>query len=441
MAEPAAMHASQGLTISEKILSKHSDGICRAGEIVVCRVDSAMATDGSAPMAIDYFHKMGGKTLRQAESIVFAMDHYAPPDNPASVRLQDSIRAFSAAQGNVLYEIGAGIGHQLMAERGHVLPGGLVLGADSHAVTYGALNAFATGIGSSDLAAIMLTGKLWLKVPTSVRVELRGHLTPGIDAKDVALEVISRLDAELTAYKTLEFSGDGAASLSLEQRMVLANMSAEAGAKAGVFEADSKTFEYLRHQIGSSVADTSVSADPGAHYAHIERIDLPALEPRLALPPRDGAAAQIVALEKHQGQPVDMVYLGTCTGGRVSDFEKALAILRHGGKKHPRVQLVVTPASDRVLSGLGANGLLNEFIAFGALIMTPGCGACCGTCGSIPGDGKVVLSAANRNFTGRMGNPKADIYLASPQTCAAAALTGVITDPRGRLPSPSEKHP
>jgi len=389
-------------------------------------------------MAIDYFHKMGGTALHRPESIVFAMDHYAPPDNPATVRLQDTVRDFTAARGNVLYEIGAGIGHQLMAEHGHVAPGGLVLGADSHAVTYGALNAFAAGIGSSDMAAVMMTGKLWLKVPESIRLLLTGQLPQGVDAKDIALEIIDHLDADFTSYKTLEFSGNGVASLSLEQRMVLANMSAEAGAKAGIFAADGKTFDYLRHQTGKDIADTSVSADTDAHYAAEVAIDLSELSPRLALPPRNGAAAEVVALEDFQGRAVDMVYLGTCTGGRSSDYEKALAIIRRGGKKHPRVQLVVTPASDRVLSGLGATGLLNEFIQFGAVIMTPGCGACCGSCGGIPGDGKVVLSAANRNFTGRMGNAKADIYLASPQACAAAALTGEITDPRHFLAPQSE---
>jgi 3-isopropylmalate/(R)-2-methylmalate dehydratase large subunit len=425
-----APRSPRGLTISEKILAAHSGAQCLAGESLVCRIDSAMATDGSAPMAIDYFRKMGGTALREPERIVFAMDHYAPPDNPATVRLQDVLRDFSESQGNVLYEIGAGIGHQLMVERGHVMPGALVLGADSHAVTYGALNAFAAGIGSSDMAAVMLTGKLWLKVPETIRVVLTGHLPACVDTKDVALEVIRRIDPDFASYKALEFSGDGVASLTLEQRMVLANMSAEAGAKAGVFEADDRTYEYLRRQAGRDIPESSVRADPDAVYAGVEEIDLSALAPRLALPPRNGAAAEIVALEKFQGTRVDMVYLGTCTGGRSSDFEKALAVIRRGGKKHPRVQLVVTPASDRILSGLGASGMLNEFIQLGAIIMTPGCGACCGTCGGIPGDGKVVLSAANRNFTGRMGNARADIYLASPEACAAAALTGVITDPR-----------
>ena len=421
---------TQGLTIAEKILSNHSSGICRAGQSVVCRVDCAMATDGSAPMAIDYFHKMGGTKLRNPENIIIAMDHYAPPDNPGTIALQDSIRSFTKEQGNVLYEIGAGVGHQLMAERGHVVPGSLVLGADSHAVAYGALNAFATGIGSSDMAAVMLTGKLWLKVPETIRIELTGKLRPGIDAKDIALEINRRLDPDFASYKILEFSGEGAASLSLEQRMVLANMSTEAGAKAGVFDADEVTFDYLYQQLGQHITGEAVVADGNASYAGHEEINLSSLEPLLAVPPKGGAAADIVSIKDYAGQSVTMVYLGTCTGGRVSDFEKAIELIRRGGPKHPDVQLIITPASDRVSESLAAKGMMEEFINFGAILMTPGCGACCGTCGRIPGDGEVVLSAANRNFSGRMGNAKAEIYLASPEACAAAALTGKITDPR-----------
>jgi len=428
---------NQGLTIAEKILSHHyatgNTRVCRAGQSVVCHIDCAMATDGSAPMAIDYFHKMGGTKLRCPENIVIAMDHYAPPENPGTIALHDTIRTFTKQHGNVLYETGAGVGHQLMAERGHALPGNLVLGADSHAVAYGALNAFATGIGSSDMAAIMLTGKLWLTVPETIAIHLTGKLMPGVDAKDIALEIIRRLDPDFTACKVLEFRGEGIAALNLEQRMVLANMSTEAGAKAGVFEADETTFDYLCQQTGHRLTASPATADPDAGYAGVEEIDLSALEPLVAVPPRDAAAAEIVALKKYAGQKIDMVYLGTCTGGRISDFKKALEVIRKGGAKHPDVQLIITPASDRISDILATTGMWTEFINFGAIFMMPGCGACCGTCGRIPRDGEIVLSAANRNFSGRMGNAKADIYLASPEACAAAALSGRITDPRNIL--------
>tara|TARA_R110000787_G_scaffold181008_3_gene293097 strand:- start:30169 stop:31449 length:1281 start_codon:yes stop_codon:yes gene_type:complete len=414
-------------TIAEKILSAHCGRPCYAGESVVCRVDAAMATDGSAPMAIDYFRGMGGEKLADPKSLIFALDHYAPPDNPATVALQDRIRKFSTEQGNVLYDIGAGIGHQLMIERGHVRPGDLVVGADSHAVAYGAANAFAVGVGSSDLAAVMLTGKLWFRVPESIRIELIGKLPASLDAKDIALEINRTLDPQDASYRVLEFTGEGAVSLTFEERMLLSNMSTDAGAKAGVFDADSVTTTYLKNQDGLRHA---VTADEGAVYAKHLSIDLNTLTPRLARPPVNGQAAEIVELGQDVDTPVDMVYLGTCTGGRQSDLESALRVLRAGGGKHPRVQLVVTPASDRVYAGLAADGMLEEFIRMGALMMTPGCGSCCGTCGAIPGDEKVVISAANRNFTGRMGNPKARVFLASPAACAAAAVTGKITDPR-----------
>ena len=408
-------------------MSHHCGHDCRAGETVVCRVDAAMATDGSAPMAIDYFHAMGGQTLADPDHLVIALDHYAPPDNPATVALQDRIREFTKTHGNVIYEIGAGIGHQLMMERGHIRPGMLVVGADSHAVEYGAANAFATGIGSSDLAAVMLTGKLWFRVPESIRVELSGKLPAGLDSKDIALEINRVLDPQDAGYRTLEFAGPGARSLTFEERMLLANMSTDAGAKAGVFEADEKTAAYLgvaEHEMDAT------AADPGALYAKHLEIDLDQLKPKLARPPVGSAAAEIVDLDDDEGTPVDMIYLGTCTGGRKSDLESALRILQAGGGKAPGVQLLVTPASDRVYGDLAANGLLSAFLEYGALMMTPGCGSCCGTCGAIPGDDKVVMSAANRNFTGRMGNPRARVYLTSPEACAAAAVTGKITDPR-----------
>lgn len=420
-----------GATIAEKILSAHCGRECCAGESVVCKVDAAMASDGSAPMAIDYFNKMGGKTLADPKSIVFALDHYSPPDNPATVALQDRMRNFTAKQGNVLYEIGTGISHQLMIERGHVQPGQLVVGADSHSVQYGAANVFSTGVGSSDLAAVMLTGKLWFRVPESIRIRMTGALNPGVDAKDIALEINRILDPADASYRALEFSGEGAASLKFEERMLLSNMSTDAGAKAGVFAADAVTDAYLQ---GADTLQGAVIADEDATYALELEIDLSNLTPRLARPPVDGAAAEIVEIEMDIGQPVDMAYLGTCTGGRRSDFERALKILRAGGRKDPRVQLIVTPASDQVYGDIAGNGMLAEFIKFGALIMTPGCGSCCGTCGTIPGDEKVVISAANRNFTGRMGNAKARVFLASPEACAAAAVTGKITDPRTLLP-------
>ncbi|HLI12893.1 MAG TPA: aconitase/3-isopropylmalate dehydratase large subunit family protein [Alphaproteobacteria bacterium] len=414
-----------GKTISEKILSAASGRDARAGDLVVCEVDHALGTDGSMPMALDYFAQMDGRRVRHPGRIAIALDHYAPAPNPKTSALHDRLRAFAAAQGVALWEVGDGIGHQLMVESGRAVPGSLVVGADSHAVTYGALNAFATGIGSSDLAAIMLCGRLWLRVPESIRVTLEGELPVGIYPKDVALALAKRLGADGATYRAMEFHGSGLARLDLEDRLVLSNLCVEMGAKCGVFPADEKTLSYLDGRARGPFA--CVAPDADASYAGEVDVDLRRLTPLLALPHQ---VDRVVPITEAKGTPVQMVYLGTCTGGRVRDFHQALAVLRNAPRVARGVQLVVTPASREVLAALARDGSLQKFVELGAVIVTPGCGSCCGTCGAIPGDGVRVISTANRNFKGRMGNAKAEIYLASPASCAAAAVTGKITDPR-----------
>jgi len=326
--------------------------------------------------------------------------------------------------------VGEGIGHQLVVESGRAWPGGLTVGGDSHAVTYGALNTFATGIGSSDLAAILACGRMWLRVPESIQVTLAGRLPKGVYPKDVALALAGKLGADGAIYQALEFSGPGVAALDLEDRLVLSNFAVEMGAKNAIFPADHKTFEYLAQRSFSGTSDVA-DPDPRASYVREITLDLDSLSPQVALPHQ---VDQVVKIQNEhegaRGTPVQMVYLGTCTGGRVRDFHQALAVLKAGGGVAPGIQLVVTPASRAVLEVLSRDGTLAEFISMGAVIGTPGCGSCCGTCGAIPGDGVNVISTANRNFKGRMGNGNAAIYLASPASCAAAAVAGVITDPR-----------
>lgn len=397
-----------GKTISEKILSAKSGRDARAGEVVICPVDSALGTDGSTPMALDYFEAMGGVRVHDPGRLVFALDHYAPAPSRHTAQLHERMRAFAAKQGILVWEVGEGIGHQLMIESGRAAPGGLVVGADSHAVTYGAVNCFATGIGSSDLAAILMCGKIWLKVPHSIRVTLTGELPPGVFAKDIALALAGQLGADGAAYQALEFAGPSLGRLSLDDRLVLANLAVEMGAKNGIFPG-------------------LVEADADAVYAREVHVALDALGPQIALPHR---VDRVVEIARASGTPVQMVYLGTCTGGRASDFHQARDILKAGGGVARGVQLVVTPASRAVLETLARDGTLADFIALGAVIGTPGCGSCCGTCGAIPGDGVNVISTANRNFQGRMGNSAVSIYLASPASCAAAAVRGAITDPR-----------
>jgi 3-isopropylmalate/(R)-2-methylmalate dehydratase large subunit len=416
-------------TISEKILSVKSGRCAKAGDVVVCQVDAALGTDGSTPMALDYFAAMGGCRVRDPERIAFALDHYAPAPSRHTAQLHQRMRDFAAAQGIALWDVGEGIGHQLMVESGRALPGGLAVGADSHAVTYGALNCFGTGIGSSDLAAIFLSGRIWLRVPDSIRVTLTGTLAPGVYPKDIALALAHELGAGGATYQALEFAGPGVAALDLEDRLVLSNLSVEMGAKNGIFPADERTLRYLDGRIQAPFEP--VAADPGARYVREISIALGTLAPQIALPHQ---VDRVQPVGEAAGTPVQMVYLGTCTGGRARDFHQARDILKAAGGPAPGVQLVVTPASRAVLQTIAGDGTLADFIAMGAIIGIPGCGSCCGTCGAIPGDGVNVISTANRNFKGRMGNSDAAIFLASPASCAAAAVRGKIADPREIVP-------
>ena len=414
-----------GRTIVEAILSRASGREARAGDVVVCDVDTMLAPDASAPMTLDYFERMGGTSVFAPERIVFAMDHYAPPPSAASANHHRRMRAFAAEHGISVCEVGEGIGHQRLLELGRALPGQVVIGADSHTVTFGALNAFATGIGSSDLAAAMITGRVWLRVPRTIRVELVGHLAPDVSAKDIVLYLLEHFGADGADYRSLEFCGPGVDALELADRLVLANMSVEMGAKCGLFRADAIVHDYLATR--TYVAYEGVEPDDDAVYEHHVRVDLDAIAPSVARPHR---VDSIDAVSVAAGVRVDMVFVGTCTGGRVEDFHAFRNAVLRGGGIASDVTVVLTPASRDVLAAIIADGTLSELVAMGAVLTTPGCGACCGTSGAIPSDGMTVVSTANRNFKGRMGNATASIYLASPQTCGASAATGVITDPR-----------
>jgi 3-isopropylmalate/(R)-2-methylmalate dehydratase large subunit len=415
-------------TITEKILSAKAGREVHAGEIAICRVDHVLGTDASSPMAIDYFEKMGGQRLFDPSRVLFSFDHYAPPASARTAAFHDRVRAFARKYGAELCDVGEGISFQVLAERGGALPGSLVIGADSHTVTAGALNLFATGVGSSDLAAAMITGQVWLRVPQSIKVNLTGTRTAYLSAKDVALALVKAIGADGANYSALEFHGSALGAFTLEERMVICNLGVEMDAKASIFPSDATTHEYLSgRKVG---LDAPVTADIHATYAREVTIDLSKLSPRVALP---HSPDNVVSIEEAVGTPVHMVFLGTCTGGRVGDFHEALkALNRAGGTVAEGVQLVVTPASREVADALREDGTLAMFEDLGAIVTTVGCGACCGTSGVIPGDGMNVLSTANRNFKARMGNATASIYLASPAACGASAATGKITDPRQR---------
>lgn len=412
-------------TIAEKVLSQKSGTDSLAGDVVICDIDHLVATDGSMPMTIDYFERMGGTAIANAASTSVSLDHYSPPPNRTTATLHEKIRAFAGRHGMTVFEVGDGIGHQVMMETGRALPGDLVIGADSHTVTYGALNALATGVGSSDLAAAMICGQIWLRVPETIKIELEGELGERVHAKDIVLALVRKLGADGAAYKALEFTGSAVNAMTMDERALLANMSVEMGAKCGLFHADATTRAFLDAQ--GSGQGKPVEADPDATYCETVNIDISTLDPQIALPHQ---VHTVVPVGEASDAPIQMVYIGTCAGGRASDLHEALSVLRHGEHIAPGVQMIYTPASRQTLTQVTRDGTLAEFIAMGGIIQTAGCGSCCGTCGAIPGDGVNVISTANRNFKGRMGNAEASIYLASPQSCAAAALCGRITDPR-----------
>ena len=430
-------------TISEQILSSKSGRDAHAGDVVVCDVDLVLSTDAATPMAIDYFERMGGEQVFDPRRILLALDHYAPPSSPATEAHHDKMRAFAARFGIDVHAVGDGISHQIAAESARALPGSLVVGADSHTVTCGALNAFATGVGSSDIAAAMISGRIWLRVPESIKVVLSGTLPVGVEAKDLVLALVKEIGVDGASYKTLEFCGPGLSKLDLDERMVIANMSIEMGAKAGIFPADEATWRYLADASSSAIephsewqpgaaarcstAGADVSPDDGAIYSREIALDMSSLSPNIALP---HSPDNVVAVDAAMGVPIQMVFLGTCTGGRSSDFRRALQVLEAGGGIAPGVHVVVTPASRQVRDDLIADGTLDKLAALGATITTPGCGPCYGTSGPIPSDAMNVISTANRNFKARMGNASASIYLASPATCAAAAAAGKVVDPR-----------
>ena len=422
---PADAAMPLGLTMAEKLLSRAAGRPLRAGDVAVCEIDGAMGTDGSIPMALDYLQSIQGGDVPGApnkpERLAFAFDHYGPDSGTRALALQQRARAYAQRHGIEIFEVAQGIGHQRMIECGRVLPGLLVVGADSHAVSYGALNSFGTGIGSSDLAGILQCNQLWMKVPASLKITLVGCLQTAASAKDAALVLARMLGADGANYLALEFDGPGLLTLDMNDRIVLANMSVEMGAKAGLFPFDDVTKAYLTGR--AAVPYLPVAADANAHYASTLVLDLAQVVPQLALPHR---VDKVSDLSDVPVTPINMVYLGTCTGGRTKDYAEALEVLQRGGGVAPGVRLVVTPASEEVRAELQSSGMLLAFQALGAEINPPGCGACCGTCGSIPDDGARIVSTANRNFKGRMGNREALIYLASPKTCAAAAVRGSV---------------
>ncbi len=413
-----------GKTIAEKILSAHSGTDARAGDIVVADVDFVMGQDGTSPLAIRALEEMGVSGVFDAAKVALVMDHSSPSPLEGVSALHTMMRDFGKRTGATIYDVGEGVCHQLIPEKGHVVPGDLMVGCDSHTCTYGALNVFSTGVGSTDGAAAMAAGKLWFKVPETVSVTYTGALAPGVFSKDLILHLAGELGADGATYEALEFGGPVIDGLSVEARMTISNMAIELGAKAGLMKADAKTLAWFAGRGQRTPHPQNPDAD--AVYERELTFDASGIGPQVAKP---HAVDNVSPVEEVEGTPIAQGFLGTCTNGRLEDLAIAASILK-GRTVHRDVRFIVAPASRRILLDAIAAGYIQTLVEAGAALVTAGCGPCVGTHNGVPSDGENVISTANRNFKGRMGNSNAFIYLASPATVAASVIEGRITDPR-----------
>lgn len=411
-------------TIAEKILSRHSGKTLRAGDFAVCKVDFAFGQDGTSSIIIDRIKELGVNKLKTDFCMV--IDHSAPSPSEGVSRVHKKMRDFSQTFGTEIFDIGCGICHQVIPESGKVLPGDLVLGADSHTCTYGAIGAFSTGVGSTDLAIALAAGRNWFKVPATIKIIVKGKPGKGVFAKDMILHIIGKLTADGATYKAVEFYGPVIDNMDMDGRFTVCNMLVEMGAKCGFMPVDKKTLAWFKPRVKKGKQLKGITADPGALYENVYEFDVSKVKPQVSIPHSVDNVADAVSLKKVK---IDQVFLGTCTNGRINDFKIAAKILKKH-KVHPLVRMIIAPSSKTVYLEAIKLGLVDIFIKAGAVIVAPGCGPCVGTHNGIPSDGEVVISTANRNFKGRMGNPAAFIYLASPATVAASAVKGYITDPR-----------
>ncbi|MFA5114662.1 MAG: 3-isopropylmalate dehydratase large subunit [Candidatus Omnitrophota bacterium] len=415
-----------GKTIAEKILGSHCGRELSAGDFAVCKIDFAFGQDGTSSIIIDRVREMGLKHLKAPFCMV--IDHSAPSPSEGVSRVHKKMREFAVAYGARLYDVGCGICHQVIPESGQVLPGDLVLGADSHTSTYGALGAFSTGVGSTDLAVALATGKNWFKVPETLKIILKGSVPRGFFAKDIILYIITRIGADGATYKAIEFSGPVIDKLDMDGRFTISNMVVEMGAKTGFMPVDKKTVSWLKPRVNKRRIK-SAAADRDARYRAIIEYDISKLSPQVSSPHSVDSAEPAENLKKIK---IDQAFLGTCTNGRLDDLRIAARMLK-SRKVAEGVKFIVAPASRSILLEALNSGIIDVLVKAGAAVVAPGCGPCVGTHNGVPADGEIVISSANRNFKGRMGNPSAFIYLASPATVVASAIQGYITDPRKYL--------
>ena len=416
-----------GYTLTEKILMKNTGkSSIKPGELIIVNVDRVMVHDIFAPFVIEKFREMGFEKVWDADKIVLVYDHLVPTSFIEDFRHHQIGDAFAAEQGIKAVHRVDGVCHQLMPELGYVVPGQVTFGTDSHTTTYGAVGAFATGIGYTEMAAIFGTGQLWIKVPPTIKFNINGELPEGVFAKDIILTIIGDIGADGATYKAMEFGGSTIENLSIAGRMILCNMAVEAGAKVGVIAPDDKTFEFSKVD-GSEYQH--LKSDSDACYEKVFEYDASNFKPVVACPSN---VDNIKDVEAMIGTPIDQGFIGSCTNGRLEDLEIAAAILK-GRTIAPFTRLIVTPASRSIYLEATRKGIIKILIEAGAIVNPPGCGLCCGRSGGIVSDGETVIATNNRNFLGRMGGPKSKIFLASPATVAAAVLEGKIVDPRKYL--------
>ncbi len=413
-------------TVAEKILASHSDlDEVHPGEIVKAKIDFAFMPALTAALSFYAMYDMDIEKVWDRDKVTILLDHIAPATNITNASLHKECREIAKEQNlRHFYDINSGVCHQVIPEKGHVYPGMLMVGADSHTCTHGAFGAFATGIGSTDMGAAIGTGKLWFKVPETVRVNVDGRLAPRIMSKDVILKTAKELGADGATYCSLEFTGSTIRDMSAGSRMTLCNMAIELGGKTGIVEPDDTTFRFLEGRVKHGY--TPVYSDGDAVYRETLNIDGDALEPQVACP---HAVDNVKPVTEVAGKAVNQVFIGSCTNGRLEDLQVAAEIMR-GKRVHPDVRVIATPASYEVYEAANSQGIIKTLMDAGAVVCNPSCSVCFGGNHGILAPGEVSLSTSNRNFRGRQGSTESYVYLCSPATAAASALTGVITDPR-----------
>ena len=411
-----------GKTFAEKILGKKAGKEVVSGEIVEVEPDIAMSHDNTAAIS-KTFYKIGVDRVYDPDKHVIILDHCTPAANAKFAQNHKDIREFVEKQKiKNFYDINVGICHQVMHEKGHVWPGALILGSDSHTTSYGAFGAFSTGIGRSEMAVIMAMGRIWLRVPETIKICVDGKFPEGISSKDLMLKIAGDIRADGALYKAIEFCGPTIDRMSVASRFVLSNMAVEVGAKAGYMIPNKETLEYLKARVRKPFE--VVQSDPDANYEAIYEYDVTNLEPMIAKP---HTVDNVVPVSEVKGTPIQQIFFGSCTNARVEDFEIVTNVLR-GKKVHPNVRMLVFPASQEIFLEVLKRGWIADLVEAGAVIMNPGCGPCMGNHEGVPADGEVVIATSNRNFRGRLGNKESEVYLVSPRTAAASAITGKIED-------------